>query len=68
MEKIVLKVGGMSCAHCVKAVTSALTAIPGVGSARADLEAKTAAVEYDPTQTTLEAIRLGIEDAGYEIL
>ncbi len=67
MEKAVLHVEGMSCQHCVKAITKAVGGLPGVAGVSVDLAAKTAAVEYDPKKCTLDKIRLEIEDQGYEI-
>lgn len=62
----VLKVDGMSCAHCVKAVTSAVGALQGVASVAVDLQEKTVTVDHDPNKSTLEQIRLQIEDQGYD--
>ncbi|HRT82311.1 MAG TPA: cation transporter, partial [Oscillospiraceae bacterium] len=45
MEKTVIKVEGMSCGHCVKAVEGALNELDGVLSAKVDLEAANVTVE-----------------------
>lgn len=68
MDKTVLNVEGMSCEHCVKAITSTLGELPGVGGVIADLEAKTITVEYNPDGISLEKIKLQIEDLGYEVV
>lgn len=68
MEKTVLKVEGMSCEHCVKAVTNAVSALPGVSGVSVDLAGKTVTVEHDPAQSPPEKIRLEIEDQGYEVV
>ena len=68
MVKTILKVDGMSCEHCVKAVTKAAGSLPGVESVAVDLNAKTVTVEYDPNQSTLDKIKFEIEDQGYEIV
>ncbi len=68
MQKVVFMVRGMSCGHCVKAVQRAVGALPGTGGVAVDLEAGTAAVEYDPAQSSLEQIRRAIEDQGYDVL
>ncbi len=62
-----LKIKGMSCAHCAKAVEKALKEIPGVLSVQVDLGKGTASVE---TQTPLDRglVRQKIEKAGYELL
>lgn len=68
MVKTVLKVEGMSCEHCVKVVTKAAGALPGVESVAVDLAAKTVTVDYDPDKSPLEKIKLEIEDQGYEVI
>ena len=61
-----VKVKGMTCQHCVMAVTKALESIDGVTNVRVDLEAGTAT--YDETAPVdEEKIRGAIEDAGYEL-
>jgi copper chaperone len=68
MDRIILKVEGMSCSHCVNAVKSALTALEGVSGAEADLEGKTVTVEYNAEDVTLEAIVEAIEEEGYDVV
>lgn len=68
MEKSTLKVDGMACEHCVKAITKAVGGITGVGSVTVDLAAKTVTVEYDSAECTLENIKLEIEDQGYDVV
>ncbi len=68
MEKNVIKVEGMSCQHCVKAVNGAVSALPGVANVTVDLEAKTVSVEHDPGQSSLNAIKAAIEDQGYDVV
>jgi copper chaperone len=68
MEKTTLKVDGMSCEHCVKAITKAVGALPGVAHVSVDLDAKTVAVEHDATQAPLEKIKAEIEDQGYDVI
>jgi len=67
MEKTVIHVEGMACAHCVKAVTGALLEQPGVEKVQVDLQSKTAAVEFDPAQSSLEQLHAAIEEQGYEV-
>ncbi|MFP3154328.1 copper chaperone CopZ [Lachnospiraceae bacterium ZAX-1] len=68
MEKTVLKVDGMSCEHCVKAITKAVGALSGVDQVTVDLDAKTVAVSYDPKKSTLDAIKVEIDDQGYDVV
>ena len=68
MEKTVLKVEGMSCQHCVSAVTKAVGAREGVSGVAVDLAGKTVAVEYDPEKCPVDKIRQEIEDQGYDVV
>ena len=47
MDKITLKVEGMTCGGCVAKVTKALQDAPGVGEATVDLRAKRADIFGD---------------------
>ncbi len=67
MEASVIRVDGMSCQHCAKAVTGAVSALRGIESVEVDLAAKTVAVAYDAAQSSLEAIKAAIEDQGYDV-
>lgn len=66
MEDVVIKVGGMSCQGCVKNVTGALSATPGVVSVAVSLEQGEARVSYDPAKVSANALRTVIEDAGFD--
>ena len=56
MQSVVLKVDGMSCEHCVKAVTTAVGSLEGVAKVAVDLAAKSVEVEFDPATMTQEKI------------
>ena len=61
---IKLKIEGMTCGHCVKAVTEALAEVPGVDKVvDVNLEQKEATVSGNPQA---EALVGAIEEAGYE--
>ena len=65
MEKTAtLKVTGMSCGHCVKAVTEALEAVDGVRSAEVDLTAGRAVVAYDASLAAPERLAEAVEEEG----
>lgn len=66
METII-RVEGMSCQHCVRAVENSLTALAGVQSVVVDLDAKTVAVAHGP-ETSVEQMQAAIEDEGYTVL
>ncbi|MDR2296293.1 MAG: copper chaperone CopZ [Clostridiales Family XIII bacterium] len=68
MEQTILNVEGMSCEHCVKAVTNAALALDGVDEVRVDLDAGTVTVAHDSAKAPIAAIKLAIEDQGYEVV
>jgi copper chaperone len=65
MNTVALKIGGMSCGHCVKAVRGALTAVAGVELER--VEVGSARVRFDPARTDADRIRMAVEMAGYPV-
>ena len=68
MKKITLNVEGMSCSHCVNAVTKAVTALDGVSEVKVDLAEKTVTVDYTADEVSLESIKEAIEDEGYDVV
>lgn len=62
-----LKIGGMSCNHCVMSVQNALSSVEGVKSVDVSLEKECAVVEYDETQVKPEIFKNVIEDIGFEL-
>ena len=65
MAKMTVDIGGMSCGHCVAAVSGALKGLEGV-----DLEqvkVGSAVVSYDPAAVSPEKITQAIEAEGYAI-
>jgi copper chaperone len=61
---LVLEVRGMSCGHCVAAITSAVCALSDVTGVDVDLAGGLVRVEGTPDA---EAVRAAIDDAGYEL-
>ena len=59
-----LRIAGMSCQHCVRAVFTALTPVLGIRSA--DVSIGGAVIEHDG-QATIEALRTAIAESGYEV-
>lgn len=58
-----LKVTGMSCGHCEKAVREALEQVPGATGVKVDLTAGTATVEGTAAN---DALLAAVREAGYE--
>ncbi|MEW9049662.1 MAG: copper chaperone CopZ [Neobacillus sp.] len=68
MEKVTLKVQGMSCGHCVKAIEGSVGELSGVNSVKVNLDAATVDVEFNQEAVTLETIKETIDDQGYDIV
>ncbi len=66
MEKIVLKIDGMTCGHCVGKVEKSLKSLPGVEVAKVDLNKGTAKVKYDDSKQTIDKMNEAVREAGYE--
>ena len=59
---------GMSCAACAARVDKTLNKQPGVYQASVNYAAATALVEYDPAQTSPEALQHAVQEAGYDLI
>ena len=67
MEKTKLKISGMSCQHCVKTVTEALTELPGVRRAKVNLRKAEAVVHFDAARVTPTDLTEAIIAAGFGV-
>lgn len=65
VEKQIVHVEGMHCAHCAANVEKALSAIEGVKSVKVDLEKKAAFVKAKPA-IEIEAAKKAIESIGFK--
>ncbi|MBD2409613.1 ATPase [Nostoc calcicola FACHB-389] len=65
LEKIILDVGGMKCAGCVKAVERQLTQHPGVKSACVNLATEVAVVESQAGVVDADALAKQLTAAGF---
>jgi len=68
VDKIVLPIGGMTCASCVYHVDHGLRAVPGVLNVNVNLATERATVEMIPGAVTLADLKHAVEDVGYEVL
>lgn len=60
-----LKVEGMSCGHCVNAVTKSVQAIDPSAKVEVDLSAQTVRVN---SSASLDQVAAAVDDAGYPVL
>jgi mercuric ion binding protein len=61
----VLDVPGMNCSLCPISVRKALTRVPGVIDASAELASKRAVVNYDPDEVTPAQLATAVTNAGF---
>lgn len=59
-----LKVSGMTCGHCVSAVSQAVRAVPGTEEVSVNLDRGEVTVQGDPDPG---AVRAAIAEEGYEV-
>ena len=59
-----LTVTGMTCGHCVRAVTNAVRAVPGAREVAVDLDHGRVRVAGEPNPA---AVRAAIRDEGYDV-
>ncbi len=64
-QTVTLIVENMRCGSCMAAVEKALTATPGVESARANLSAKRVTASYDASATEPERLVAALDRAGF---
>lgn len=62
-----IKIKGMSCNHCVMAVTKALNEIEGVKNVKVDLAAGEAFFD-ETTPADMNTVQEKVKEAGYEIV
>jgi copper chaperone CopZ len=62
-----IKIKGMSCGHCVMAVTKALSAIEGIKDVKVDL--KNAEATFNEVKTVdPQVIAAAVKKAGFEVV
>ena len=67
-EKITLKIGGMTCAACVKTIENSLLSLDGIIEVNVNLSAEKAFIVYNPNILTPEEMKDAIEETGYQFL
>jgi copper chaperone len=66
MPPIVIKVSGMSCEHCVNAVRTEISGLPGVTDVDVDLSSGDVRIVAEPVPDDA-ALRAAVDAAGYEM-
>ncbi|GAH16697.1 unnamed protein product, partial [marine sediment metagenome] len=67
-EKATIKIGGMTCATCVKIIEKALKNLDGIISVNVNLGVEKAYITYNPRIISVTDIKKTIEEAGYQYL
>jgi copper chaperone len=68
VEKLTLRVEGMSCGHCEIAIQDAVRKLPGIQKVKARKGKKEVAAEYDAALVSPEAIAEAVTGAGYDVV
>lgn len=64
-SSVTFRLRGMSCAACAKGIEEALRSVPGVSQGDVNFATEQAVVLYDAQTTTLQQIRVAVDEAGY---
>jgi Cu+-exporting ATPase len=67
-KEVSVKIGGMSCAMCAKAVEITLKNLEGIKDVTVNLATGKARIVFDPNLTTIQDIKRAVESAGYEFI
>lgn len=65
-KKIDMKIDGMTCAACAKAVERVVKKLDGVESISVNIATDKANIDYNPSKVKLSQIKADIEKAGYK--
>ena len=67
MATAILNVPDISCEHCERAITGALTPVDGVQRISVDIPAKQVQVEYDQSKVSLDQMKEILEEEDYPV-
>jgi len=67
-DRVNIKIGGMTCANCVRTIENSLKKLPSVIGVSVNLGVEKALVTYDKNRVSLREMKKAIEDAGYAYL
>ncbi len=67
-EKVIIRIGGMTCAMCVKTIENALKKLDGILDVNVNLSAEKAYITYNPRGTSVTDMKKVIENTGYQYL
>jgi len=67
MTQTILNVPDITCDHCDRTITNALTPVPGVTQVAVDIPAKQVRLEYDADRVDLERIKALLDEEYYPV-
>ena len=67
MKTVVLSVPDISCDHCERTITGALSPLQGVCSVNVDIPTKQVRVEYDEGAVDVEQMKEVLEEEDYPV-
>jgi len=67
-EKVILRIGGMTCVMCEKTITEALSQLDGMVSVSVNLATEKASVTYNPRMISIADMKKAVENSGYQYL
>ncbi len=67
LNKVILKIEGMTCASCAQTIEKALNRTEGVKDANVNVATEKATIEYDPNVLTVRQLEKVVSDTGYSV-
>ena len=67
MSKVTLNVPDISCEHCERAITNALTPVEGVRQVSVDIPGKQVRVDYDEGQVNVDKMKDILREEDYPV-
>ena len=67
MASTVLNVPDISCEHCERTITNALTPVNGVRSVNVDIPGRQVQVDYDEAQVSVDQMKHVLKEEDYPV-
>lgn len=67
MKQVILNVPDISCEHCERAITGALTPVEGVRTVQVDIPAKQVRVDYDESAVDVDRMKDILQEEDYPV-
>lgn len=67
MAKTTLSVPDISCEHCERTITEALTPLDGVRAVKVDIPAKQVSVDYDESTVDIDRFKAVLQEEEYPV-